>query len=414
MKKIITEQYNTEQKKNFLSKAKQLGCFAKYKNLLNISEPQEIDGQVILKALGKQSESEVQIYLEPKRIVNPQTKKEFAWECSELDDYIKTQSTKPTEIKFKDENTLDTEEKKEIENIDELIKNIETEVREQKPESCVKSINALYDFYVKTRDGGYTIDPVKIQKLRDNSQRCLASKEIKNKLFFGKLPLVGNKFENRIKELKKIKQRDTKLGQFRLLENKKTDKKTITEHKIVENRLKIVLENISEFENFTLSKKVKKGFRFLKEISDLNSLGLIQENLGDLFKTMYGSSYATSISSISEPMFNVIFTKISLKEDLKSKVLQNIQSKTSELISSMNDCHTLSKFIAGVIFEEFAKKLDAEKSFSDDMVQSSFLDSVDDEMFRKNLESKLDPIVCRLYEKFTENAKNLMVRMTSL
>lgn len=413
MKKVISEQYSLEQKKSILSKAKQIGCFTKYKNLLNISEPVEIDGQVILKAIGKQSEAEVQIYLDPKRIINPSTQKEFSWECPQLDDFIKTQVLKPTISQPEDEQPLDPIEKKEIDDIDNLIQSIEKEVEEQKPESCRKSINALYDFYVKTRDGDYNIDPNKIKKLRDNSQRCLASKEIKNKLFFSKLPLVGDKFQNRIKELQKIKQRDSKLGQFRLLENKIINKSTITEEKVIETRLKIVLENITDFESLSLNKKVKKGFRFLKEISDMKNLGLIQEDLGTLFKTMYGNSYDTSINSISEPMFNVIFTKLALENDLKNKVLENIHSKSSELIASMNDCFTLSKFISKIIFEEYMKKMDLQRN-KEDIISSSFMDSVDDEMFRSNLNTKLEPIICKLYEKFTENAKNLMVRMTSL
>jgi hypothetical protein len=110
----------------------------------------------------------------------------------------------------------------------------------------------------------------------------------------------------------------------------------------------------------------------------------------------------------------MIFTKISLDEDLKGKIMDNLQSKTEQLIASMDSCLDFSKFLTDIISEEYAKKLDNEKKSGMNVLQSALMDAVDDEMFRKNLQTKIESEVCRLYEKFTENAKNLMVRMNAL
>ena len=163
-----------------------------------------------------------------------------------------------------------------------------------------------------------------------------------------------------------------------------------------------------------MKNKVKVGFKTLKEIRDVQKLGLITETLGTLFKGIYGSSYENTINSISKPLFDVIFKKIMLDEKLKSSVIQNIQSKTQQLIASMDSCLDLSKFLSDIITEEYAKQLDEEKQTGLNLVQTALMDAVDDEVFRKNLQSKLEVEVCVLYNKFTENAKNLMVRMSAL
>ena len=152
----------------------------------------------------------------------------------------------------------------------------------------------------------------------------------------------------------------------------------------------------------------------MKEIRDIQKLGLVTETLGTLFKGIYCNSFESSINSISEPLFDSIFNKIVLDEELKQAVLQTIQSKTQELIANMDNCLDFSKFLSDIILEEYAKKLDKEKQTNMDVIRTALMDAVDDEMFRKNLQSKLEKEVCVLYDKFTENAKNLMVRMSAL
>jgi hypothetical protein len=42
------------------------------------------------------------------------------------------------------------------------------------------------------------------------------------------------------------------------------------------------------------------------------------------------------------------------------------------------------------------------------------MDTLKNSSFLENLNSKLESSVCELYDKFTENAKNLVVRMSAL
>jgi len=184
--------------------------------------------------------------------------------------------------------------------------------------------------------------------------------------------------------------------------------------KICESRLKIVSENMDDFENMSRVRKIKFGFRFLKESSELLELGLIKENLTDIFQNLYGKSMEDMIGAISEPLLISLLTKIGLDEDLKGKVLTNIQSKGTEIIPSMGDCKSLTNFISAAISEELTKKMNTENIIQSDVVNTSLMDTLKNSSFLENLNSKLESSVCELYDKFTENAKNLVVRMSAL
>lgn len=428
-----------EQQKKVLETAVKLGCFKDLDIVQPMDEiPKEISGNFILKITGRTSEMTYYVYAEPKEIINViNGEKKGKWECPKLDEELK----KPqNQMKVDDGSELQSSisKLKKLEgegvltDLDKVISDLENERQSQSNvdqtlTGCTRAIMALYDNYISAKKGT-KLDMNKIKFLKDYSQKCLKTKKIKNKRFFANLPLIGDKFEKQLEVLMNVPQFDPTLGVFRLQEESNISeliKKTLMEAKIkkendlvrnqiVESRMKIILESLEKFETFNLMKKVKVGFKTLRELSQMTKLGLINENLGSIFKGIYGKSFDSSINTISEPLFEVIFKKITLDEKLKENILNNIQTKTSQLIASMDSCQSLSKFLADVITEEYAKKLDEEKQNQTDMVYSSLMDSVDDEMFRKNLLSKIEGIICTLYDKFTENAKNLMVRMTAL
>lgn len=431
-----------EQQKKILETAVRLGCFKDLDIIQPMNEiPKEItmSSKFVLQVTGRTSETTYHIYADPKEIVSTiNGEKKGKWECIKLDEELKKipSNTNGIEDKRKEEEVtkkiIDLDRKGELTDLEKVISDLELErqsqeTTEQTLTGCTRAIMALYDNYLSVKSGA-KLDMNKIKFLKDYAQKCLKTKQIKSKRFLAKIPLIGDKFEKQLSILLNVPQFDPNLGVFRLQENVEITnliKKSLMEAKtkkenefvktqLVESRMKIILESLEKFQTFNLMKKVKVGFKTLREISQMNKLGLINENLGSLFKGMYGKSYESSINTISEPLFNVIFTKITVDDDLKNKILNNIHTKTAQLIASMDSCESLSKFLADVIIEEYAKKLDGEKQGNTDIVYSSFMDSVDDEMFRNNLINKIQSIICTLFEKFTENAKNLMVRMTAL
>lgn len=437
-KKILEEQTQTIDNLTILKKALEIGCFEtliEMEDGLNLDkEPSQLNGEVIIKATGKKSNVVYHIKPHTKMgtflIVKADEPAKYNWfSCPALSYVLKNPKT-GTEQTYTTTGTTttgttttgSTQERK----VEDIINDLETQKQEQTPESCVDSINALYKFY-KDAQKGYKFDENDVKILRDNSQKCLNNPEIKNKLLFSKLPLVGDRFQKRLKELFGINQLGiyakfslmeaksvNKLVKLALTEAKERKENEKIQNQIIVSRLDVMKESFENFEKYGLKKQVKIGFKTLREFSEMNRLGIINENLGSLFKGMYGKSFDTSVGSITEPLFNVIFRKILLDDDMKQRALQNIQSNTQQLIASMENCQDLSKFLSDILVEEFAKKLDIQKQEPLNILDATYMDAVDDEIFRKTLYTKLETEICKLYDKFTENAKNLMVRMTSL
>jgi len=409
-KKNISEQNNNDPNAEFLKRAIELGCFRQFTEALapkglriDPNPVQEKNGEFVLKATGKKSGKTYYVHASPQRIVDATNPSEFfEWDCPSLGN--------------------------KSERVQSDIERLRSSREEQSGIDCVNTFKELYENYLAVSKGGATLDTTLVDRLRRNAQACLIKPEIKRKLFLGKIPGINQRFEKIFNELKSINPADTRLKFFRLVESdgiSKLIKKSLMEFKqikenkeiekkIFESRINMVFEGFDKFENLSSQKKVKTGFKTLREIHEIQKSTLVTETLGSLFKGIYGKSFESSIGSISEPLFNMIFTKISLDEDLKGKIIDNLQSKTEQLIASMDSCFDLSKFLTDIITEEYVKKLDNEKQSGMNVLQSALMNAVDDEMFRKNLQTKIESEVCKLYEKFTENAKNLMVRMNAL
>jgi len=402
IKEILWEQtLTTQQNDEVLRNALKSGCFEKFKLIIDQNPIENKNGVSVLKAKDKTGKI-YHIFADPKKITDEEGNNSREWECSQID-------LKKSQIKTD-------------------IESLRASREQQSGVNCVETIKELYENFIAVKKGGAQLDTDLISKLQKNAQACLIKPEIKTKLFLTKIPGINQNFKKIFDELKKINPRDSRLKYFRLVENdslKSLIKKTLKEAKIkkentkignqiFESRIKLIYEGQEKFQSSSLKDKVRIGFKTLKEIRDIQKLGLITETLGTLFKGIYGSSYENTINSISQPLFEVIFKKIMLDEDLKTSVIQNIQSNSQQLIASMDSCLDLSKFLTDIITEEYAKKLDKEKQKGLNLVQTALMDAVDDEIFRKNLQVKLEVEICVLYNKFTENAKNLMVRMSAL
>jgi len=426
-KKISEQTENVEKQKSMeiLKKAIELGCFQELDIILGNEPPKEVDGSIVLEVTGKTSQKIYYFYSNGWAQLKGEPNARFQWKCPNLDDYIKKQDVQaPQPTKQVDVTKTDVSSENDI---NDIIKKTEEDLEKQRPEGCVKLINSLYSFYDKTKNG-YKTDKVQMKKLRDAAQKCLREPEIKNKLFFSKLPLIGDKFRKKLDVLMKINDMDPTIGMFRLYEQKElsqiikeTLKKTkkLKEEKeknkkIVEARLKTILKDYSEFEKLTENKKVKVGFKLLRETKTLEDIGLLNESFTEIMKFLYGNSYGEMSKTISGPMIENILKSLNLDGEILNNIKNNIGGKISELTASMDTCETLSDFISECVLEEFLKKIESDKMSQKDVLSTTLLDSLDEEVFKNNLKSKLKEKICEMYDKFTENAKNLVVRMNAL
>lgn len=198
-----------------------------------------------------------------------------------------------------------------------------------------------------------------------------------------------------------------------LREEKERKENKLIETKLVEERLKFVLENVKQLAKLNKSQKVRKSFSFLSEINQIQNIGLLNENLSDTFKQIFGKSLDSMVGNVSEPLLNSVFIKVSLPNDVKTQVLDKIKEKSQELIKNMDNCENLAKFLSNEVSEVLAENMVAKNLFNSELVNSAMADALTDESFKTRLAEKMKVQVCDLFNKFSSNAQNLVTKLTS-
>jgi hypothetical protein len=256
---------------------------------------------------------------------------------------------------------------------------------------CRKNIQILHDLYQKRRveDDNYVAQVVKIVQNCVNQRDFDLRPDLRNKI---KDLANINTYDREIGKLKiYLPQRESinKLIKKTLVETKEKKNNRIIENKLVESRLKFIIEDISVFNKKTKQVKIKEGFKFLRETAYLKNIGMLNENLSDVFKQMFGNSFENMLSTVSDPFVGSILNKLSIPQEIKVSVLETIKQRANELLSNMDSCENLSKFISDIV------------------------SAMGDDVFKTKLSEKIKEEVCVLFNKYAENAKNLVTKLTS-
>lgn len=292
-----------------------------------------------------------------------------------------------------------------------------TQVSTFKPEegdTCRKSIDEL----VSIKRGRKQEDDAYIENLRKIVQNCVNQRD------FTLRPDIRKKVQELIDinpygELAKFKivpaQRESlnKIVSKVLREEKERKDNKQIESKIIKSRIDFIIENETKFNSLPRKHKVRKSFNFLNEIHNLRSLGLLQENLTDTFKQIFGKSLDSMVGNVSEPLLNSVFIKVSLPNDVKTQVLEKIKQKSQDLIQNMDSCENLAKFLSNEVAEVLAENMVAKNLFNSELVNSAMADALTDESFKERLAEKMKTQVCELFNKFSTNAQGLVSKLTS-
>jgi hypothetical protein len=287
-----------------------------------------------------------------------------------------------------------------------------------KPEEggdCRKNIEILHDLFQKRRveDEDYVKAIHKIVQNCVNQRDFTLRPDLRKKI--NNLANI-NTYDREIGKLKiYLPQRESinKLIKKTLIETKERKNNQIIENKLVESRLKFIIEDVSVFNKKTKQTKIKEGFKFLRETSYLKSIGMLNENLSDIFKQMFGNSSENILGTVSDPFVGSILNKISIPQEIKTSVLDTIKQRANELMANMDSCENLSKFISDIVSEMTVAKMTTKNITGSQFLDSAIVDTMGDDVFKTKLSEKIKEEVCLLFNKYAENAKNLVTKLTS-
>ena len=285
----------------------------------------------------------------------------------------------------------------------------------EKGGDCRKNIEILHDLFQKRRveDEDYVKEVHKIVQNCVNQRDFVLRPDLRKKI--NDLANI-NTYDREIGKLKiYLPQRESvnKLIKKTLVETKERKNNQIIENKLVESRLKFIIEDVAVFKKKSKQTKIKEGFKFLRETSYLKSIGMLNENLSDIFKQMFGNSFESVLGTVSDPFVGSILNKLSIPQEIKTSVLDTIKQRANELMAHMDTCENLSKFISDIVSEITVAKMTTKNITGSQFLDSAIVDTMGDDVFKTKLSEKIKEEVCLLFNKYAENAKNLVTKLTS-
>lgn len=285
----------------------------------------------------------------------------------------------------------------------------------EKGGDCRKNIEILHDLFQKRRveDEDYVKEVHKIVQNCVNQRDFVLRPDLRKKI--NDLANI-NTYDREIGKLKiYLPQRESvnKLIKKTLVETKERKNNQIIENKLVESRLKFIIEDVAVFKKKSKQTKIKEGFKFLRETSYLKSIGMLNENLSDIFKQMFGNSFESVLGTVSDPFVGSILNKLSIPQEIKTSVLDTIKQRANELMTNMDSCENLSKFISDIVSEMTVAKMTTKNITGSQFLDSAIVDTMGDDVFKTKLSEKIKDEVCLLFNKYAENAKNLVTKLTS-
>ena len=203
------------------------------------------------------------------------------------------------------------------------------------------------------------------------------------------------------------------------LKETKIQKETIlVEHKIVQSRLKMIVENFSEddkFRNLSEQEQGKICVLFLMEMSSLNDEGLLNENFIDTLKNIFGAAFWSVPEAFTEKALNSLLGALGFPDNSIRKFLVSFfATNPSELLKSFKDCKVLTKHIVRAIGETLIMNLQQSKGMGGtgmDIVRNALQNELQNLDFLKKLEETLSSSVCQVFEKYSGNAKEVLDKL---
>ena len=205
----------------------------------------------------------------------------------------------------------------------------------------------------------------------------------------------------------------------KLLETKEQKDKLIIEQEIVRSRLMMIFEsedNIKNWENLSEEKKFKISCKFLQEISYQQQNGVINEQLTDVIKSIFGSSIGGGFAqAVLEPAVSWILSGLGMESNSYiKKFVVSFLTKKEGFWNYLKDCRMLTKGIAESLAEAVAIQVQqgtGTGGFWMDSIRNVLGDYLSKAGFVQSIEKQIGDKICGYWDKATGNAKNVLSKL---
>ena len=295
---------------------------------------------------------------------------------------------------------------------------------ELKREFCRGGVDALYDAAFNPAKV-YFKDDADLRIVKDYVKRC--ERELRPNAMSNLLGGSRKKFEylkaNRSGTdgalrfmLGEQKNNLNSLIKKKLVEAKTKKENDTIGKQLIENRLKMIVESIKKQGNIVEKKNLEKvSLEFINELKELNNQGLINENLSDSLKNIFGTGLETMPQKFFEVIFDRILTKLGLNDvALKNALVDSSKNNPTEIVNSFKDCESMTELIAKTITDILYMNLQSEKNLKGqgwNLIRNILGQEIKKEEFLKNIKTNLNSAVCQEFSNLTSNSQNLLSKI---
>lgn len=199
-----------------------------------------------------------------------------------------------------------------------------------------------------------------------------------------------------------------------ILETKEKKEKLLIEQKIVKNRIMMIFESEENIKNFHLlpeSKKQKLANALFMEVAYLDEQGILNEQLWDILKGIFGNSLGAATETFVEPAINSILGAIGLGDTYFGRfIVSIITTNPLRLAKALKDCKELTKLIAESLGEAVVMMVQKQQGLEGNgytFLRNALLGVLQDSAFATKLEEQMSSIVCEVFGKMNDKASDV-------
>lgn len=200
----------------------------------------------------------------------------------------------------------------------------------------------------------------------------------------------------------------------KLIETKTQKENLLIERSLIESRLLMIADKktLSNFNSLSESEQNKIFNNFISESIYLNEAGLVNEQLGDIMKSLFGNALPGVLQTFMERIVNSIFNAIGIPDNYFRKVMVSyFSSHPVDAIKSLNDCKLMTKLMVEALIEAVVVQYKQAKGISNvfaDTLRNTVIEAIDNSETVTKLTTSLSGVVCEMVSKITGKAKNVV------
>lgn len=209
----------------------------------------------------------------------------------------------------------------------------------------------------------------------------------------------------------------------KLLETKEKKGRLLTEKKIVENRIKFIIESSSiktkkNLDDIFLNILLEMVYLHKQEFNEK----MIAESVDDVFDvlgTVFGGSKTTVLELFKERGVRFILEKLGLEDNdiLKSYLSTSLnETDLKDVPKLFTDCGFLSRKISNCIPMAYLEKLDYERQMGGEFMQivrGALKDVIEDSDFADKINDRITRVICPIVDMMDDKFNSQMESMKS-